>query len=96
MNDKLKDAPFTIEWRDAGRAPRCAPNPDYPDGIHLDFTRDAAVTCKVELPYPARQCGAYLITCNLCGTKAACTTAGRPDDPRSIKIPCKDAAIYAH
>ncbi len=27
--------------------------------------------------------------CKICGYRIAITTAGRPDDPRSVKIPCQ-------
>jgi hypothetical protein len=77
-----------IEWKDAGREPQCAPNALYPDGIDIDASGGAARTCKVPLPYPAKRCGAYVVTCQRCGYRAAVTTAGRPDDPRSVRLPC--------
>jgi C4-type Zn-finger protein len=42
-----------------------------------------------ELPYPAKRCGIYLVVCERCGYSAAITTAGRPDDPRKVTLPCK-------
>lgn len=81
--------PWTIEWIDRGREPQEKPNPAYPDGIDLDVARGVTPTCKADLPYPARRCGLYIVKCSICGYTAACTTAGRPDDPRSITIPCK-------
>jgi hypothetical protein len=80
---------FIIEWLDAGKKPQCEPDPAYPDGIDLDVTDGKKPSCKVILPYPANQVGAYLIDCTLCGMAVACTTAGRADDPRSILIPCR-------
>lgn len=77
-----------VKWRDAGREPQCAPNPAYPDGIDLDLSQGAERTCSTNLPYPARRCGSYLISCKRCGQTFACTTAGRPDDPRSVKVAC--------
>lgn len=78
---------FKVEWMDSGREPQCPPNPAYPDGI--DIKADgAAMTCKADLPYPAKRCGAYVVECTRCGLRVACTTAGRPDDPRSIELPC--------
>ena len=86
----MADGPdFEIEWRDAGSEPRCATNPAYPDGVDLDVSRGRP-GCIASLPYPTRRCGAYVVTCRRCGYRAACTTAGRPDDPRSIKVPCKE------
>ncbi len=77
-----------IEWHDGGREPRCKPNPKYPNGIDLDNTEGAAVTCKVALPYPAKRCGVYIVECSTCGLRVGVTAAGRPDDPRSIKLAC--------
>lgn len=79
---------FQVTWNDAGREPQWPPNPDYPNGIDLDTSEGAETTCTVELPYPARRCGQYLIQCGLCGYTLLVTTAGRPDDPKSIKLPC--------
>jgi len=79
-----------IEWIDRHREPQCAPNPAYPDGIDLDATRGLpGPSCKVIVPYPAKRCGMYAIKCDVCGVTVAITTAGRPDDPRSVKVPCK-------
>ncbi len=80
---------FCIEWRDAGKWPKIAPNPAYPEGIDLNVAEASVNSCICLLPYPAKRIGAYIIECKICGYSAACTTAGRPDDPRSIKVPCK-------
>jgi hypothetical protein len=79
---------LSVVWRDAGREPQCAPNPDYPDGIDVDGSMGAERTCSVDLPYPAKRCGTYIVRCSICGLSVGVTTAGRPDDPRSVKIPC--------
>lgn len=79
---------FEITWIDGGREPRCAPNPDYPNGKDCDGSMGAKVTCTAQLPCPAKRCGHYIVKCKTCGFTAAVTTAGRPDDPRSIKLPC--------
>lgn len=76
-------------WHDAGREPQETPDARYPLGIDLDVSAGAAVTCTERLPYPARRCGLYLVSCETCGQTALITTAGRIDDPRSIKIACK-------
>jgi hypothetical protein len=84
------NAGFTIEWIDRGREPKCPPNPAYPNGIDLEGAKELGVpTCRTELPYPAKRCGYYLVECNICGHTTLITTAGRPDDPRSVLIPCK-------
>ena len=78
-----------VEWVDARKEPKCPPNPAYPNGIDLDVSKNAERTCTVSLPYPAKRIGYYHIECLICGRIRACTTAGRPDDPRSVKIACK-------
>jgi hypothetical protein len=78
-----------VTWHDAGREPRSPPNPDYPEGIDLDLSRGTSKTCQTALPYPAKRCGQYLIACETCGLSTVVTTAGRVDDPRSVKLRCK-------
>jgi hypothetical protein len=81
---------ITVHWIDSGREPRAAPNPEYPDGIHLDLSNGAERVCEVKLePYPTRRCGLFVLKCDVCGMSAGITTAGRPDDPRSAKLACK-------
>jgi hypothetical protein len=78
-----------IEWHDSGREPQHAPNPAYPNGVDIDASDGAETACTIKLPYPAKRCGAYVIDCLVCGTRSGVTTAGRADDPRSIKLPCQ-------
>ena len=77
-----------VEWIDRGREPQEPPNPAFPLGIDLDASAGAAKTCSTPLPYPARRCGLYLIKCDVCGNRIVVTTAGRIDDPRSVKVAC--------
>jgi hypothetical protein len=79
---------WKIEWHDHGREPQCPPNPDYPDGIDIDIAGNASPACATPLPYPAKRCGYYVVRCKACGMSVAITTAGRPDDPRSVRLPC--------
>lgn len=83
---------ITIEWIDGEREPKVAPNPKYPDGIDLDMSDGSSNSCITALPYPAPRCGVYVVKCDLCGLVVAITTAGRPDDPRTVKLPCKGAS----
>ena len=78
-----------VTWHDGGREPSQPPNPKFPMGIDIDFTAGAAKTCLVWLPYPAKRCGFFSLQCRDCGYSVAITTAGRADDPRSIKVPCR-------
>lgn len=78
-----------VTWHDAGREPKCAPDPQYPLGVDVDASDSAKVTCKTLLAYPAKRCGQYHVHCETCGQSAVVTTAGRVDDPRSLKMACK-------
>ena len=77
---------FIIEWADSGREPQCPPNPNFPNGIDIPGPDGC---CRVELPYPAKRVGAYVIRCLTCGASVGVTTAGRPDDPRSCPVICR-------
>jgi hypothetical protein len=83
---------MTVEWFDSGREPRVAPNPNYPDGIDIVATTGDVPTCYTKLPYPAKRIGNYEIKCLICGLTVRVTTAGRPDDPRSLTIACRRMA----
>lgn len=67
---------------------RCAPDPNYPDGIALPPPPGAENVCAVSLPYPAPECGYYLIRCRLCESTMIVTAAGRADDPLSCYMSC--------
>lgn len=79
---------LTTQWIDHGREPQCSPDPAYPHGKDLDASLGATRTCSTALPYPAKRCGFYLVHCDVCEQSVAITTAGRPDDPRSVKLAC--------
>ena len=81
-----------IIWIDGGREPLLKPDPRYPDGIDLDLSKGARLVCDIRLPYPAKRCGLYFIKCETCCQNFVVTTAGRPDDPRSVKVACKQEA----
>jgi hypothetical protein len=78
-----------VRWIDSLREPKIPSNPAYPNGIDLDCSDGASPSCVMELPYPAKRCGCYTIMCEDCGLATVVTTAGRRDDPRSIKLACK-------
>jgi hypothetical protein len=90
MTDHRVDAKnLTVEWIDRGREPQCAPDPRFPSGVDIDLTHGESKTCAIALPYPAKRCGYFLVRCGECGLQGLITTAGRADDPRSLKIACK-------
>jgi hypothetical protein len=86
----LSQNDFEIKWIDRGREPQCPPNPVYPNGIDLPCAYpDAKQMCHVQLPYPAPRCGILMVHCKICQMTVVITTAGRPDDPRSVQIACR-------
>lgn len=88
----MPQSQWRIHWHDHGREPQCAPDPRYPQGIHVDVSLGAVQTCEVSVPYPAKRCGYYTLRCTTCGFSCAITTAGRVDDPCAVKVPCKSAS----
>jgi hypothetical protein len=86
---------FQVTWIDRGARrtplskPRVQPDPAYPQGIDLDVSAGQEPTCVATLPYPAKRIGFYQVECRQCGYSVVCTTAGRVDDPRSIRMACK-------
>lgn len=78
---------FEVRWIDRGRPPRVPPDPDFPDGIDIDSGVRPA--CRVELPYMTQtNVGLWLIKCLRCKTNTFITMASRPDDPKSVMLPC--------
>lgn len=89
--EKGADVTITVEWVDSGREPRCAPDPQFPGGKDLvmaAFPEGVGAECVKVLPYPAKRCGMYIVKCDSCGLAIGITTAGRADDPRSVRLTC--------
>lgn len=86
------DMTLSVKFLDRGREPRCPPDPDFPAGRVIDLTDGASACCAITLDgvdlYPAPRCGLLLVTCSFCKANALVTTAGRVDDPRTIKLGC--------
>ena len=80
---------FKVDWIDFHREPKCKPDPRYPNGKDVACGTNGRAACFCELPYPAPSCGLYVVRCDECGVSIGVTTAGRPDDPRSVRVPCK-------
>jgi hypothetical protein len=79
-----------VEFLDSGREPQVNFDRRWPWGKDIDSTQGQP-SCMVMLPWPAPRCGVYVIECETCGYRLAATVAGRVDDPRSVKLPCKVA-----
>lgn len=87
---------LTAKWVDREREPKCAPNPMFPRGMDVDTSAGAAETCSMEVPYPAKRCGVYMVHCDKCGQTVALTTAGRPDDLRKVTLGCYAQVMDPH
>ena len=85
----VQEGKFSIGWRDSGRKAQCPPNPAYPEGVYVNALSAGDNGCFTQLPYPAAGCGLHVIECLICGYRIAVTAAGRPDDPRSVTLPCR-------
>lgn len=83
-------AQFTVKATHRRGPPQCPSNPDYPEGIDVQSAALGVRSCKVDLPYPAPERLVWMVTCKRCGYRSAITAAGRPDDPRSVTLPCKE------
>lgn len=79
---------LSIQWLDRGREAQCPPDPAYPDGKDVDISFGAKA-CETRLPFPAPRCGVWIVTCSDCGLSVGFTAAGRVDDPRRVRVPCK-------
>ena len=78
----------TVEFIPSGRGQaRCAPNPMYPEGIAIDIS-EGKPSCLVAIPYPAKECGIFVVKCRFCRLGVALTAAGRADDPISLTMRC--------
>jgi hypothetical protein len=86
---KLPD--WLIHWVDGKREPKHPPDRAYPTGLDIDLSMGRKPACMSPLPYPAPRCGHYVIECRACGANVVLTTAGRVDDPKSLKMACRQA-----
>jgi hypothetical protein len=80
---------FLVDWVDGHREAAELADPAYPGGCAIDVALDAPKACRVQLPYPAARCGTWVVTCRVCLYAIALATAGRSDDPSSVRVPCK-------
>lgn len=90
-------AAHDIKFEASGRGKaQCPPDPDYPKGKAVDATLFGETGCVIELPYPAEECGLWVVRCGACGMSCGITAAGRSDDPISVKISCNNRKPTNH
>ena len=87
---RTKPADWDVTWVDYQQEARSPATRTH--GIDVDISGDAPVACESQLPYPAKRCGAYSIVCRACRKTCIVSTAGRTDDPRSLKMACRPHA----
>lgn len=88
MNASMERVRLKVRWVDGKREHVNAPDPRHPQGIDIDVSFGAP-HCASDLPYPAKRVGHFYVECQRCGANLIVSTAGRTDDPRSVKLPCK-------
>lgn len=81
-----------VTWISHNRKAKCPPDPDWPNGKPADVANGLTPSCKIDLPYPAPECGIHHIECVICGWSVGITAAGRPDDAPWAKLPCRISA----
>lgn len=80
---------FDVAWVSAFRDAEHPADPAYPNGKAVVAVKDQrAPTCHLDLPYPAKCVGQFVVKCRVCGLTTMVTAAGRADDPRSLTINC--------
>lgn len=84
---------FILHWHDLETEATQLANPDFLNGMNIDASEGALLSCFLKLPYPAPRVGQFHIGCKACGLTALVTTAGRLDDPVSIRLKCRDKEI---
>lgn len=88
-NAPVVESRFAIDWSDGHRETRYPADATYLNGCAIDVALDAPRACRVQLPYPAKGCGHWVVICRVCDYAIALGTAGRRDDPSSVRIPCR-------
>ena len=81
---------FAIKPTRRSGPPECPPNPAYPNGVDVQQAAPGVPSCRADLPYPAPERLVWQVRCRRCGYTLAVTAAGRPDDPRSVTVPCRE------
>lgn len=84
---------FKIEWIDYGTDSEVSANPAFPEGLGVDISAGEKLTCQCVLPYPAKRCGIFHVTCTICDFHFKVETFGRADDTRIVICPCKIKGI---
>lgn len=89
----MSDETHIVEFMPSGRGKAQYPaDPNFPNGREVQVGAQGVPSCTVALPYPAPECGFYLVLCTVCRFSAVITVAGRADDPTKVTLPCKVTA----
>jgi len=83
---------FRVRWVGGG----CGIRPRQVDAKFIDG-RDVETPpdekgnpcCKVDIPYPAKELGAWKVECTECLARITVMATGHLDDPKSVQMPCQ-------
>jgi predicted RNA-binding Zn-ribbon protein involved in translation (DUF1610 family) len=85
---------YEVTFRPSGRGQaQCPSNPEYPNGVDVSCSNNPSAR-TVKLPYPAPECGLFIVRCTDCGYSIAVTATGRRDDPRSVRFACSCVGVF--
>lgn len=94
MNEEQYRLPdFVYRWFDSGVEAQEPANPKYPNGVVVVAGNNPEPACSFVLPYPAPRVGQWEVECFKCGKRVRLTAAGRADDPRVIRVGCKEVNL---
>lgn len=67
---------------------KCPSDENFPNGklIQISTNKNAH---KITLPYPASECGIWILKCEACNFAVGVTAAGRKDDPNQVNFMCR-------
>jgi len=80
-----------VQWTGTGRKAQHPPDRRFPHGVEIRTNSPGRPYCVVFPPYPAKEIGTWTISCQKCGLVIVVTAAGRPDDPNTVYLGCKDS-----
>lgn len=78
-----------VEFLPSGRGKaKCKSDKNYPDGKIINISTEEDIH-RISIPYPAPECGVWILKCETCDFSVGVTAAGRPDDPKQINFKCR-------
>jgi hypothetical protein len=80
---------ITVIFSPSGRGKaKCKADENFPNGKIIEISKDNNAH-KIALPYPAPECGVWILKCETCNFAVGVTAAGRKDDPKQVNFICR-------